>query len=223
MNKIHSNKNKKFWNITDTFLIFLPLLMSFSLSSFGTIWIITSSASTFVPSSITITLADSVEFSIASAHRVVEVSPATWNANDTTAIPGGFQTPFGGGLIDSTQLQEGTHYYVCVPHAAGGMKGLITVQHHAGISENQSFVNVSIHPNPVIDILNVMIIGKSFESCTALISDVTGREFLRTEVRINAGEIKIAIPVNSQGMKKGIYLLSILANNGTTTRKFIVL
>jgi hypothetical protein len=38
---------------------------------------------------------------------------------------GGFDLPFGGGsvLVD----QPGNHFYVCVPHAAGGMKGIINV------------------------------------------------------------------------------------------------
>ena len=41
----------------------------------------------------------SMNFTLAASYDAVEVNQATWNANGTTALPGGFQTPFGGGLV----------------------------------------------------------------------------------------------------------------------------
>ena len=212
-------KNKISWGVKS---VLFTLLLFASIKCFGTIWTITSTASTFVPSAITITLADSVDFVIASAHMVVEVSQATWNANDTTALAGGFQTAFGGGLIDSSQLQEGTHYYVCKPHAAGGMKGVITVQHHAGVFENSFPGNVSIHPNPVVDILNVVVSGTANESCTARLTDIAGKEIYSDNFRLNSGKNNISIPINSRSFDKGIYFVSLHCYSGVATRQIII-
>src|ERR1035437_6539811 len=99
---------------------------------------IVNSGSTFSPATVTITVGDTVKFTLASIHDAVEVSQATWNANGTTALSGGFSTPFGGGLVLPAQLTVGTHWYVCSPHAASmHMKGVIIVKNAAGIQENK--------------------------------------------------------------------------------------
>src|SRR5258708_31282891 len=79
----------------------------------GTTHTITTSGFTFVPNSISIVAGDTVIFSIPGIHNAVEVSQATWNANDTTSLPGGFHVNFAGASAFPTQL--GTHYYFCQP------------------------------------------------------------------------------------------------------------
>ena len=108
--------------------IFLSLLLfSISFTGICTTWTITNSGFTFTPATIYIVLGDSVNFVIASVHNAREVSQTTWNSNGTTALTGGFQTAFGGGMVLPAQLAVGTHYYVCTPHASIGMKGTIIV------------------------------------------------------------------------------------------------
>lgn len=209
-------KNKKGW-MTKAFI--LSSMLFTCLKGFGTVWTITNSASTFVPSAITITLADSVNFDLSPAHIVFEVSQTTWNANDTTPLPGGFQTAFGGGLVDSSQLQEGVHYYVCKPHAAGGMKGIITVQHHAGVSENTFPGFVFVYPNPVTDILNISISDATIENCSLKLIDITGREYYTSEFRMGAGESKFPIPIKSNNLSSGIYFLLLVSKDGATSKK----
>ena len=109
-------------------LLLLSILISTYYSGYSTVWIINNSGTNFVPASITINIGDSVNFIIANAHDAAEVSQSTWNANGNTLLPGGFKTPFGGGMVLPAQLGAGVHYYVCEPHAANGMKGTITVQ-----------------------------------------------------------------------------------------------
>lgn len=123
------------------------LLFSICITSFCKTWTIINAGTTFSPASVTITLGDSVNFSLGSIHNAVEVSQATWNANGTTPLPG-FSTPFSGGLVLPAQLTVGTHYYVCTNHASSGMKGIIIVQNSSGIKENSSKINLSIYPNP---------------------------------------------------------------------------
>lgn len=87
---------------------------------------VTNQGFTFSPSSLQVRPGDTVTWSLASIHNVVEVTEATYNANGSTPKAGGFSLPFGGGSF--TFNTEGTYYYVCSPHAGQGMKGNITVK-----------------------------------------------------------------------------------------------
>lgn len=104
--------------------LFLLLTLCASMS-FGVTHLITGPGFTFSPSSLTINLGDTVQFSLASIHNAVELNQATWNANGTTSN-GGFVVPFGGGTLVLTHV--GTYYYICQAHAFFAMKGIITVQ-----------------------------------------------------------------------------------------------
>jgi plastocyanin len=110
--------------------LFLFFLISGSHLTHSTTWNIGISGFAFNPASITITIGDEVNFMINnSTHNAVEVSQATYNANGTSALAGGFSFPVGsGGLVPQAKLTLGTHYYVCTPHVASfSMKGTITV------------------------------------------------------------------------------------------------
>ena len=131
-------------------------LMLFSSIVWGTTYTVTSSYSydnymfAFSPATISITLGDTVVFSLASIHSALEVNQATWNANGNTS-DGGFNTPFGGGTVIPTHT--GTYYYVCANHYAMGMKGTITVAVPTGVrDEHQSipheFLLIQNYPNP---------------------------------------------------------------------------
>ncbi|MSP92950.1 MAG: hypothetical protein EXR79_14295 [Myxococcales bacterium] len=80
----------------------------------------------FSPADLTIQAGDSVEFSPASVHNVVEVSPATWAADGKAPVAGGFLVGFG--EVKKVAFPKvGAYFYVCGPHASGGMKGKVTV------------------------------------------------------------------------------------------------
>jgi plastocyanin len=102
----------------------LILLTVMAFSTYAATVTVVSVGNTFSPSTINVSVGDSIQFNITNAHDVVEVSMATYNANGNTSN-GGFTLPFGGGNLNG--LAAGTYYYVCTPHAAGGMKGTITV------------------------------------------------------------------------------------------------
>ncbi len=120
----------------------LTLLIAFIATCFtghATIHTIISSGLTYSPSSLTINQGDSVEFVIDVSHNAVEVDLATYNANGTTPLTGGFSVPFGGGIVPAAQIPVGDHYYVCSPHAAVGMKGSFTVVPGAANLEDTDF------------------------------------------------------------------------------------
>jgi plastocyanin len=161
-------------------IIFSILLFSLGTASFCTTWTITSSGFTFSPATVTITLGDSVNFSIASIHNAVEVSQATWDLNGTTPLPG-FSVPLGGGLVLPVELAIGTHYYVCTVHAAMGMKGIIIVQGPAGIAETSSMGCFSIYPNPSRGIFKVEIYNPQYTKNYDLeIYDLLGNKIYTT-------------------------------------------
>jgi len=134
------------------------LLIVISLSGFSKTWTVNSSGFKFSPSDITITLGDTVNFSLGSSHNSVEVSKATYDANGNTALPG-FSVPFGGGKVLPAQLTVGTHYYVCTPHASLGMKGTIIVQNITGVAAIQLQPELSVYPNPSTGMFHLAING----------------------------------------------------------------
>ncbi|MGC8823793.1 MAG: T9SS type A sorting domain-containing protein [Bacteroidales bacterium] len=124
------------------------VLLFLSMSGFSKTWVITNSGTSFSPATITINQGDSVRFELSASHNAREVSEATWNANGSTALLGGFETAYGGGLVLPSQLNVGTHWYVCVPHASIGMKAKIVVNGPTSIAERQFQPNVALYPNP---------------------------------------------------------------------------
>lgn len=116
-------------------------------------WTINNAGNTFAPANITINEGDDVNFVLASSHDAREVSEATWNMNKNTPLPGGFQTPFGGGLVTSDKLTVGTHWFVCSVHASSGMKGIIVVQPASGSDDQDpgELNQIQLYPNPVTD------------------------------------------------------------------------
>lgn len=88
---------------------------------------VTTVGNTFSPSEMTISAGDSVTFELGGSHNVVEVSKETYEAQGKEALEGGFSVDFG--ATETVTFDEpGTYYYVCEPHAAMGMVGMITVE-----------------------------------------------------------------------------------------------
>ena len=108
--------------------IYVSILASmFIAMSFATTHTVTNVGSTFTPPILNITEGDTVVWTIGISHDVVEVDMVTYNANGNTPLVSGFFTPVGGGMVVFDNTMIGMHYYVCTPHAVGGMKATISV------------------------------------------------------------------------------------------------
>ncbi len=136
-----------------TFALFLT---AFSIHSRATTWIvIAGNNDIFLPANLSIAFGDTVFFNITIDHDALEVSKATYDANGTTPLPGGFAVSSGGGTVFPNKLQVGTHYYVCTSHIDHAMKAIISVTTAGVPNISGAPVNVKVFPNPVVDKLNV--------------------------------------------------------------------
>lgn len=187
-------------------LLFI-LLFTMGIASFGKTWRITTSGFTFSPSTLTINVGDSVDFSIASIHTVQEVNLNTWNANDITPLPGGFSTPLGGGLILPNKLTVGTHYYVCTVHVGStGMKGTIIVQNSTGINPNKTENNISIYPNPTSSIIHFNLNIPNPQKALLKIFNLTGQILMESQIKNGENNIDLG------SLSGGLYYLIIISN-----------
>lgn len=178
------------------------IFLSLGLAGFSKVWIITNNNNTFTPSTITINVGDTVNFAITSYHNAQEVSDRTWADNGNTLLAGGFEVPFGGGMVLPEKLGVGKHYFVCKPHASLGMKGTITVQGITAISENQLLSEISIYPNPTNGLINVKI-GKNIPGATYTIADQSGRQVLNGKLTSETTTMDISQLAN------GFYFLTL--------------
>jgi plastocyanin len=194
---------------TKILLSFFLFLIAFT--GFSAQWTINNVGFTFSPSSVTISNGDSVNFSLESAHNALEVSEATWNANGNTPLTGGFETPFGGGLVLPSNLTVGTHYYVCQPHASLGMKGIIIVEPSNGIADLKLEGNFSVYPNPTSGLFTLSdpnyISGSEYR-----IIDLSGKQIGRGFVNTNATQVDIS------RFPPGVYLIELLGKRSQVIR-----
>jgi plastocyanin len=200
------------------FLLFI-VLFSIATIGFSTTVTVTNSGFEFNPSTITIHLGDDVLFNIASIHDVVEVSLATYTANGTTPLPGGFSLPLGGGTVPANLLTAGIHYYVCGQHASSGMKGTITVQSSAGIAENPSKDGFSIFPNPSNGNFQLKINNpQSAKKFDLGIYDAIGNKvYTKTDI-----QQQYATSIELSDLPKGSYVVRLYDGSESYYRKIVL-
>lgn len=195
------------------------LLLSISMAGFcQTSYFVTTSSDLFIPDNLIINSSDTINFVLTSSHNAVEVSLATWNANDTTPLPG-FAMPFGGGLVLPGQLTLGTHYYICTPHVSNTipMKAIIIVQSPAGIAENPLLTNISIYPNPSSGKFQFSINGlPSAKNYNLEIHNMQGELIYQSKITNLKSEIDLSNQV------KGIYFIKIYNGQTVLTKKIVM-
>lgn len=89
--------------------------------------VVSTTGNSFTPSTLTISAGDSVQFEMSATHNVVEVTQANWEAKKAAQKDDGFTVDFGGTELITFDT-PGTYYYVCEPHVAMGMVGMIVVE-----------------------------------------------------------------------------------------------
>jgi plastocyanin len=200
-------------------LLLSLLLMAWVTAGFSKVWTVTNAGNTFNPATLSIMAGDSVKFTLGSMHNSVEVSQATWNANGNTALPGGFQTPFGGGLVLPAKLSAGTHYYVCSPHAALGMKGQIIVTSTVGMNETPSMAGMSVFPNPSDGNFELKVDDtRNMKSFDLVVYDLAGNKAFES-LSLKPQE---SYRIDISDRPRGVYIVRLNSADGVITRKIIV-
>ena len=93
-----------------------------------TSYTITTVGMSFSPDTIICDVGDTINFILGGYHNAVEVTDSAWVAGGNTPIAGGFSFGYG---TTGMYIPDDCHtfYYVCSPHAAYGMKGVIIAHH----------------------------------------------------------------------------------------------
>ena len=200
-------------------LTFSLLLGLVALTGFSTTWTVTNSGFNFSPATITIASGDTVMFNIDNIHTVLEVSEATWNANDNTPLPGGFGLPFGGGMLLPDDLSEGTHFYVCEPHASMGMKGRIIVEGSSATDETLLRSDIALFPNPTKGKFQVLMGDTEFAQNFDLeIYDSQGKIVFST----SKFDPKVIHEIDLSDFENGMYFIKLYGDTEIYCSKIVV-
>lgn len=195
------------------------LVLSAVTTAFSTKWTVGVSGYKFSPESITIKQGDSIIFNIGSSHDAVEVSQSTWSANRNTPLNGGFSTPFGGGLVLPAKLTVGTHYYVCTPHAAGGMKGTIIVQTSTALGNNETKPDFVVYSGTSGGYIRVELSSKILTENSALkIYNIQG-QIINV---VSSHLLSESNVYDLSGLPKGIYFAKFSNGSINLMSKFLI-
>lgn len=202
--------------------ILLSLLLLSGVSTFAqTSHTIVTSGFNFSPNNITIPVGDTIKFTVGSNHNSVEVSEATWNANGSTALQGGFSVGFGG-TAKFKLTQAKTYYYVCSPHAGSGMKGKIVVTPATSIFDKTSAIqSFSVYPNPVTAASVIRLELSQPSEVQVKIYNLLGALLHQEKTeKLNVGDH--TIPFSGHNLAQGMYLLEVTLGSQRIVKKIAV-
>ena len=195
-------------------------------ASFAATHSVSFSGFAFSPDSISINQGDTVSFTLSAIHNAVEVSQSTWIAGGTTALPGGFSVPFGGG--SAVLSQAGKHYYVCTNHASMGMKGIIVVNPSGTTSVGDGPVLPHVYslaqnyPDPFDPSTSITFSVPVSSRVTLRIYNVLGQEVstLLDHASVEAGTHTVRF--DAAQLSSGVYLYRMEAGDFVSVQKMIL-
>lgn len=198
-------------------LLTLILGVFAGVQAFATQHVITNSGNNFVPNNINVAVGDTVIFGITSMHNARQVSLATYTANDTIALPGGFEIPYGGGMWVASSI--GTVYYVCVPHAQSHqMKGIINVG-GVGVEDNKN-VTMTIMQSVADQYLKLVVTGGAEGLMSVEMMNLSGQVVKTLQIHLEGEETSTIIQVGD--MPKGVYMIRWSYGNINRAKKIIL-
>jgi len=204
-----------------TFLSFIFASLFF-LNASAANFNITINGFSYVLDNITVNVGDQVTIEASSFHPLLQVSQATWNANGTTPLSGGFNSTSNFTFTITAPMGGTTLYYVCSNHASSGMKGQINVNVAAGIPENSiRDFNFTVYPNPIMADAWINVSVKKAGRISIVMHDMQGR-IIQHIVGMNVKAGEITLPLDASRLQKGIYILNMRTTEGMI-RKVIVI
>lgn len=201
------------------YLVLSIILVSFSMVYAKKITI-TNINNAYSPDSISVAMGDTILFDIHTSHNALEVSKATYDSNGNTGN-GGFNVPYGGGEI--VLNNPGTYYYVCVPHAALGMKGIIVVSDaQTSVAKIDKPSGFSIYPNPAQSFVNIKLNVVNFSAASIKVYNLLGnlvKEYNNVELNSGFNNIKLEF---GNDLPEGKYVLQLNTGSEKMSQFLIV-
>ena len=204
-----------------TLLSIIIFIALFNLT-YATNYTINYSIYSYMPNFLAVKVGDQVTISASTAYPWVQVDKATWNANGSSPMSGGWGTKTADYVFTATAVD--TIYFVCSTFAGSyGMKGMIIVQNAAGIN-NQTIgsLNFNIYPNPVV---STSILKLNFPEATKIsinLYNINGQleKIILSEADVIAGKYQYSFDVSN--IDNGIYFVDIINNHNHHIKKMIV-
>jgi plastocyanin len=196
-------------------ILFSSLLLG--INAFSTTYILTNSGNNYVPATLQINLGDTIIIGTGITHTTRQVTQATWNANDTTAMVGGFGDLTSGQMLIPTSL--GDIYYVCIEHVMmNQMKGMIKVS-QVGI-EAYKPLNLQILQSISEQRVELLVTGGSVCEMHVEMLNLSGQTVRKMNIELNGDETSTIIEVGD--LPKGVYMIRWSCGNINKARKIIL-
>jgi plastocyanin len=193
------------------FMLFTVSLLASSWSFGQTAFDVGVTNFAFTPSSLSISVGDTVRWTNISGTHNVNGTIATFPSNPVT-----FANPADGSgawVFEFVFTTAGNYSYQCGVHGAS-MQGAITVTATSGISENEQS-NVLVYPNPAKASFTV---EHEQGIASVVVYDVKGQLILQI-----AGNSESLIVVDSESLAAGVYSYLINGVNGKSTQGSVII
>ncbi|WP_164972580.1 T9SS type A sorting domain-containing protein [Lacibacter luteus] len=176
----------------------------------------------YSPSTVTVNVGDQVIIEASGSHPLLQVSQASWDANEATQLSGGFSSTSNYTLTITAGMAGTTIYYGCSAHFSSGMKGQIVVNVVSGISENNvRDFNFTVYPNPVSADAWINIYLKKSERVSIQVYDLAGR-IVHTFIdqQMKAGELTMSFSLTN--LAKGNYIVQMRNGNERMQKQIVI-
>lgn len=126
----------------------------------------------------------------------------------------------------STSLEEGTNYFwrvrACAEQDTSSFSEpwSFTTLGSIGIDEFLNIEQVSIYPNPAVDMATLNITAKKSAHATYSVTDLTGQEIQNGALDLTNGQNTLTLDLD--GITNGIYLVNLSIDERMLTRKLII-
>ncbi|MDP1803157.1 MAG: T9SS type A sorting domain-containing protein [Bacteroidota bacterium] len=205
--------------------IYLLLLLVFVISGANaTLYIIvpTVGGGAYTPSFVTVAVGDVVQFGNSTTYPCAQVSQATWLANGTTTLAGGFGVQTSSYSFTVT-ASTGTVYFVCTTKvASNGTKGIVQLGTPSGLTTNYSILqNISLFPNPATDKINITV-PPELENVTLKLFALNGQE-LDVVAEKDLSNTTNSFSLNFSPMiSTGVYFLEVVSGSERIYKKIVI-
>jgi plastocyanin len=176
---------------------------------------------TYTNAALSVTVGDVITIQATTVHPLVQVDQATWTANGTTSLSGGWGVKTADYTF--TVAAAGSTFYVCQAHAAGGMKGRIDAVNPAGLSEMANSLNsFGFFPNPATNQVKINFSLNSEATVSARLYNMLGQEVDVILPATNLVADNYTQKLEVSALPNGVYFIAMNVNDRRITRRLVI-